>query len=279
MEPTTHNARYWVSDTLVKVENVSLSIGNKLILRDINLEVKDIHRNGCKQGQVIGFFGKSGTGKTKLSELLSGLRKPTTGAVTVGKTQHEVQRGEVGMVQQHYPLFNNRTVYGNLLVACELSTTPKNEREDRVMHIMSRFGMADYRTAYPTQLSGGQRQRIAIAQQLLCSEHYIILDEPFSGLDISMIDEVSHLIQEISLMDEENTVIIVSHDLATTAALSDRLWMMGKETAADGTQVPGSKILREYDLAAMGLAWEPQIEEMPAFTEMLADIKQYMRTI
>jgi ABC-type nitrate/sulfonate/bicarbonate transport system ATPase subunit len=279
-ENASPNQRYWYTETLLKLENVSLTLGDTLILRDINLEVKDIHRQGVQQGQVIGFFGKSGIGKTKLSEILSGLRPPTTGAVAVGNPLQPVVRGRVGMVQQHYPLFQHRTVYGNLEVATEVYGTPKEERKDRIMGMLEKFNMADRDQLYPSQLSGGQRQRVAIAQQLLCSDHYIILDEPFSGLDVEMIDKVSALIQGIATSHEENTVIIVSHDLSTTAALSDHLWVMGRERD-EATQAmrPGATILQQYDLADMDLCWQPNIEATPRFAELVGLIKHNLRAV
>ena len=128
-------------------------------------------------------------------------------------------------------------------------------------------------------LSDGQRQRATIAQQLLCSEHFIILDEPFSGLDITMIDEVKKITLEVTALDELNTVVIVSHDLSTTIAISDTLWLLAPERDAAGQPLPGATINQkhQYNLAQMGLAWQPGIEAQPAFVELIQHLKNGIR--
>ncbi|WP_394331749.1 P-loop NTPase family protein [Hymenobacter terrenus] len=118
-----------------------------------------------------------------------------------------------------------------------------------------------------------------MAQQLLCSDHLILLDEPFSGLDVAMIDEVKKIIVEVTTMDELNTVIIVSHDIVTTTALADRLWLLGYEHDATGALVPGATISPEhqYNLAEMGLAWHQNVEAEPEFAQFVEHIKQEIR--
>src|SRR5437762_2951298 len=105
------------TDTLLKVEGVSVTLGGMPILRDVNLEIKDVHREGFTQGQVVGLLGPSGMGKTTLFRILAGLDAPDTGSVLIEKEGKPVERGMVGVVAQSYPLFNHRTVRGNLLVA------------------------------------------------------------------------------------------------------------------------------------------------------------------
>ncbi len=100
--------------------------------------------------------------------------------------------------------------------------------------MLDRFNLRKQAALYPAQLSGGQKQRAAIAQQLLCSDHFLLLDEPFSGLDVIMIEKVSEMIVEIACTHELNTVIIVSHDIVSTAAIADTLWLMGRDRDANG---------------------------------------------
>src|SRR5438309_1103634 len=109
--------QYDYGDTLLKVQNVSLTLGGATVLRDVNLEVRDLHRPGIKQGQVVGLLGPTGVGKTCLFKILAGLDKPDTGSVLIEKEAKPVERGMVGVVAQNYPLFAHRTVMGNLLVA------------------------------------------------------------------------------------------------------------------------------------------------------------------
>jgi ABC-type nitrate/sulfonate/bicarbonate transport system ATPase subunit len=265
-------------EPLLTLSNVSRQFDGELVLRDINLQVRNVVRPGLQQGQVVGFYGRSGLGKSVLSRILAGLLPPSTGTVEVGTPMHPVQTGDVGFVQQRYPLFNHRTLLDNLLVAAARKH-PAAEARARAESFLERFGLAAHRRKYPAMLSGGQRQRAAIAQQLLCSEHFIILDEPFSGLDIAMIDEVKKIIVEVTTLHELNTVIIVSHDLNTTTAISDTLWLLAPERDAAGQCLPGATINQkhQYNLAQMGLAWQPGIEGRPEFAELVQHLKDEIR--
>jgi ABC-type nitrate/sulfonate/bicarbonate transport system ATPase subunit len=265
-------------EPLLTLSNVSRQFDGELVLRDINLQVRNVVRPGVQQGQVVGFYGRSGLGKSVLSRILAGLLPPSTGIVEVGTPAHPVQTGDVGFVQQRYPLFNHRTLLDNLLVAAARKH-PAAEALARAESFLERFGLAAHRRKYPAMLSGGQRQRAAIAQQLLCSEHFIILDEPFSGLDIAMIDEVKKIIVEVTTLHDLNTVIIVSHDLNTTTAISDTLWLLAPERDAAGQCLPGATIneKHQYNLAQMGLAWQPGIEGRPEFAELVQHLKNEIR--
>ena len=265
-------------EPLLTLQNVSQSFNGEIILRDINLQVRDVVRPGVTQGQVIGFYGRSGMGKSVLSRIIAGLHMPSTGTVQVGTPQHPVRPGDVGFVQQRYPLFNHRTLFDNLLVAANRKHAPA-EAKARAEDFLTRFDLAKHRRKYPAMLSGGQRQRVAIAQQLLCSENFIILDEPFSGLDIAVIDELKKIILEVTALDELNTVVIVSHDLSTTTAVSDTLWLLAPERDAAGQCLPGATINQrhQYDLAQMGLAWQPGIEAQPQFVELIEHLKNEIR--
>jgi ABC-type nitrate/sulfonate/bicarbonate transport system ATPase subunit len=267
-------------EPLLTLSNVSRQFEGEVVLRDINVQVRNVVRPGVQQGQVVGFYGRSGMGKSVLSRILAGLLPPSTGTVEVGTPAHPVQTGDVGFVQQRYPLFNHRTLLDNLLVAASRKH-PAPEALARAESFLERFGLAAHRRKYPAMLSGGQRQRAAIAQQLLCSEHFIILDEPFSGLDIAMIDEVKKIIVEVTTLHDLNTVIIVSHDLNTTTAISDTLWLLAPERDAAGQCLPGATINQkhQYNLAQMGLAWQPGIEGRPEFAELVQHLKDEIRQL
>ncbi len=265
-------------DSVLSLTGISMAFGGEVILRDINLDVLNVVRPGLSQGQVIGFYGRSGIGKSVLCRISAGLLPPTTGTVRVANPLRPVCPGDVGFVQQRYPLFNHRTLLDNLLVAATRKHAPADALA-RVEDLLSRFDLAQHRRKFPAQLSGGQRQRAAIAQQLLCSEHLIILDEPFSGLDIAMVDEVKKIILEVANLDELNTVVIVSHDLATTTAMSDTLWLLGPERDAAGQCIPGATVTEKhhYNLAAMGLAWQHGIQAKPEFVELIEHLKEEIR--
>jgi polar amino acid transport system ATP-binding protein/sulfate transport system ATP-binding protein len=270
---------YEVKDVLVSIRDVGLSFGDTHVLRGVTAEVRDIVRPGVAQGQVVGILGPSGTGKTQLSRILAGLQDPSSGSVSVARpdgTLEPVRAGLVGVVAQHYPLLRHRTVLGNLEVAAGMSG--RDRPRERSLEMLARFDLADRAGFFPSQLSGGQRQRVAIAQQLLCSERLVIMDEPFTGLDPIMKDRTCDLIRQVSLMDEHNTIFVVAHDIHAVASISDTLWLIGRDREpASGQPVAGSRIQASYDLAAMGLAWSPGASETREFAILMADVRDRFR--
>ena len=258
------------TDTLLKAENIQLAYDDKIILRDINFCVKDIVRPGMKQGQVISLIGRSGIGKTQLFKILSGLRKPTAGEVTINN-EHVVQPGDMGVIFQNYYLFEWRTVYQSLLLAARKNPALKNKEKEAIMDYAEGFNLEKELQKYPQQLSGGQRQRASIIQQLLKGSDFLLLDEPFSGLDVCVLDRVTDLLLQVSVSDELKTLIIVSHDIATSVAISDTVLIMGNETGK-----PGATIKKEIDLIERDLAWKKDIKQEKAFRETVEEIKTFL---
>ncbi|HEX8956905.1 MAG TPA: ATP-binding cassette domain-containing protein, partial [Burkholderiaceae bacterium] len=144
----------------------------------------------------------------------------------------------------------------------------------RCMALLTEFELADKALAYPAALSGGQRQRVAIAQQLLCSSHFLLMDEPFSGLDPRAKAKVCETILKISTLDELNTIIVVTHDVDASIAIADTIWLLGREFDGDGRPLPGAAIRCKYDLIARGLAWHEGIEDTPEFHALSLEIKR-----
>src|SRR5204862_7161014 len=118
---------------------------------------------------------------------------------------------------------------------------------------LQRFTLEARAGLYPCQLSGGQRQRVAIAQQFLCSEHFVLMDEPFSGLDLIAVDKVSTMIREVANSDEMNTVIVVTHDIQAAVTVADTIWLLGRDRDAEGKIIPGARVKATYYLVERGL--------------------------
>lgn len=263
---------YELKGTLVKINDVSLVFDEKVILSHVNAEVRDIVRPGCITGQIVGILGPSGRGKTQLSRILTGLQAPTSGTITVGDKTTPLEAGTVGYVPQNYPLFRHRTVLANLILAARRGGMDPKTAEARAMDYLQRFELADKKAVYPAQLSGGQRQRVAIAQQLLCSKHYLVLDEPTTGLDPIMKDRVCDFIQQVAAIAEENTIFVVSHDIPAICSIADTLWLLGYVRDEKG-QPLGSSLRFSYDLIERGIAWHEKPTELPAFTDLTRDIR------
>ena len=260
-------------DTILKATNVSLILGKNVILRDLNVEIRDIYRPGLITGQVVGVLGPSGIGKTRLFRVLSGIDEPNTGSVLIGSDAKPVKRGMVGVIAQNYPLFEHRTILGNLQLAARCSGLCRKDAVEKAVAFLDRFGLADRGDLYPCQLSGGQRQRVAIAQQFLCSEHFVLMDEPFSGLDLIAVDKVCKMISEVANADELNTVIVVTHDIAAAVAVSDTIWLLGRDRDAQGNIIPGAKVKATYNLIERGLTWTPGITETTGFIDVVREIR------
>ncbi len=270
---------YESRETILSAQNVSVSYSSKPVLKNLNLQIKNIVRPGVTQGQVVGLLGPSGVGKTTLFRCLAGLMRPDSGDIFVTDKRVPVERGMVGVVAQHYPLFAHRTVLGNLQVAGAQAGLSASEAKAKSLELLTRFGVAEQRNSYPAQLSGGQRQRVAIAQQFMCSDHFLLMDEPFSGLDLIAIERVSRFISEIALTDELKTIVLVTHDIDAALAVCDTIWLLGRDRDSDGILQPGARIQQIYNLADLGLAWRENIGNTPEFLTVLGAVREAFRKL
>jgi len=273
---------YVKKDVLLQATDVSLSYDRRCILYDIDFTIRDIVRPGLQQGQVVSLVGRSGIGKTQLFRLLSGLQRPDSGEITIrervpsarpdGSIQvfrdRIVQPGDMGVIFQNYYLFGWRTVRQSLMLAARKNKTLAGKEEDAIRQYTQQFDIADVLSRYRAQLSGGQQQRVSIIQQLLKGSDFLLLDEPFSGLDVCVLEKVVELLLQVSLSDELKTLIIVSHDIATAAAISDTVFILGKKPGHEG-----STLVREIDLIERGLAWRKDVRQEKAFAETIREIK------
>jgi polar amino acid transport system ATP-binding protein/sulfate transport system ATP-binding protein len=265
-------------ETLLRVEDVGKEFPMNdgvtfAALRGFSLTISNIEG----KPQIVGLLGPSGAGKTTALRIIAALDRPTSGQVGIcdgaAEKLRPVRLGDVGVVFQRYPLFEDLKVIDNLIAPAVRSGIPAKQAKEKALSFLDEFDLVRQGLAWPLQLSGGQRQRVAILQQLMLNRHFIILDEPFSGLDPVNVANVIKLISRVANQHTLNTFIIITHDVTSALAISDHVYLLGRERDVKGEPVPGSKVMKEYDLIAEGLAYRPDIEDLPRFAELRKEIR------
>jgi len=275
------NVPYVYKDVILKLDNICLEYDGRPILKNMSAEIRDIYIPGRVTGQIVAILGPSGVGKTQTFRIMAGLHRPSSGQVllTDGTGFHPVRAGQVGVVAQNYPLFNHRSIFGNLMIPALAHQKDYAAAKEAVADGLEKFGLSDKATLYPAQLSGGQRQRVAILQMLLCQEQVILMDEPFSGLDLVMLEKTCETISDAANLSELNTIVIVTHDVTAAVSIADHIWLLGRDRAVDGSIIPGARIVETYDLLARGLCYEKGAITNPRFMETVREIKDKFRNL
>ena len=277
-EPGPLTAPHVALQTLLTLENLSRSFlmndGTTFFaLKDLSLTVQNIEH----KPQIVSLLGPSGAGKTTALRIIAALDQPTSGQVLIsckdGEALRSVRVGDVGVVFQRYPLFEDLTVLDNLISPAMRRGATKEHAKEKALRFLDEFDMVKQGLAWPLQLSGGQRQRVAIMQQLMLERHFIILDEPFSGLDPVNIANVTKLIDRIANEHTLNTFIIITHDVTAALSISNHVYLLGRARDAQGEPIPGGRVIKEYDLIAEGIAYHADIEDMPRFSALRKEIK------
>lgn len=276
---------YEFKETILKVEGVSKSY-DVPILRDVSFEIRNITRPDINQGQIVSLVGRSGSGKSTLFRILAGLEVPDTGSVNVwhpvstdidadGGSFDSVKEGDMGVVFQNSYVFPWRRVRSLLKSAVGrnpiIGKWKTKEQDDYLGAVINTLSLEDHLNKYANQLSGGQRQRVAIAEQVLNGGNFILMDEPLSGLDTLTIDRVTKTLTDLSVTDEYKTIVLVSHDLSNSLAISDTAFILAKEEGKEG-----ATITHQICLATQGLAWQPDIKENPIFRDLLKHVKSLL---
>ena len=184
------------------------------------------------KGEVVVIIGPSGSGKSTLLRSLNLLEIPTEGHILVDgvditdpKVNINLLRQKMGMVFQHFNLFPNMTVLGNMTLApTKLLRKSREEAEEKAMELLRTVGLEDRAQAYPSQLSGGQKQRIAIVRALCMEPEILLFDEPTSALDPEMVGEVLDVMK--SLAEGGMTMAVVTHEMGFAREVASRVIFM-----------------------------------------------------
>lgn len=178
----------------------------------------------AERGEFLAVIGKSGCGKSTLLHIISGLVRPTSGAVLyegediTARTRDGILRfraEHVGIILQNFSLLNDRTVYANVELPLKIRKMEKTGRERLVREYLGRMDMLEYIDRHPKQLSGGQQQRVAIARALVCDADILLADEPTGSLDGENAMQIIDILRNIA--DSGKTVVMVTHDMEAAA--------------------------------------------------------------
>jgi len=207
---------------LIEVVNVkkSYKTGDKqelLVLEDVNFRMSE--------GEIVAILGKSGSGKSTLLRILAGLVHPTTGSVVYrGQSVHGPVRG-ISMVFQNFALLPWLTVLQNVELGLEALGVAREERRERALKAIDMIGLDGFESAFPKELSGGMRQRVGFARALVVNPDILLMDEPFSALDVLTADNLKTDL--LDLWQTKKTglhgILFVTHNIEEAALLADRI--------------------------------------------------------
>ena len=207
----------------VQINNLSYSINNHTILKNINLDLE--------KDKIACILGPSGCGKTTLLKLIAGLEKVQTGEITLNdkivssSSEHlKTEKRKIGFLFQDYALFPHLTVKENLNFAIQNNKKLIHDI-DEIIEIIK---LPNSLKKYPHELSGGEQQRVALARSIISQPDLLLLDEPFSSLDLNLKEEIRddtlHLLQKSNV-----SVLIVTHDPFEAMFISNKIYIMKKE--------------------------------------------------
>ena len=246
-----------MTDLKVDVTDLKKNYGSNHVLKGINFKVKN--------NEVVVLIGPSGSGKSTLLRCLNKLEEPTSGSIIIDghdisdpKTDIDKARENIGMVFQHFNLFNNLTVGENITLApVELGKLEKEQAEFVAKNLLETVGLADKYDATPASLSGCQKQRVAIARALAMKPDIMLFDEPTSALDPEMVGDVLEVMKELA--KDGMTMVVVTHEMGFAKEVADRVVFM-----ADGPVMEEGTPEEVFD--------NPQNERTKAFLDKVINV-------
>lgn len=193
-----------------------------MVVRDVNVEVG--------QGEVVGLLGPNGAGKTTTFYMIVGLTRPDVGSILLGTNNItdlpmylRAQNG-IGYLPQEPSVFRKLSVEANIMAILETLPITARERRERLEKLLEEFGIAHVRKSLADTLSGGERRRVEIARSLVISPKFILLDEPFSGIDPITVIEIQRIIAY--LKSRRIGILITDHNVRETLQVTDRAYII-----------------------------------------------------
>lgn len=212
--------------TKLQIKNLNKSFNDTRILNNINFSIGD--------GEIISLLGESGCGKSTTLKIIAGLIQPDSGDIILDEASIlniPPERRKVVIVFQDHLLFPHLNIEDNIGFGLKMAKVKKSVKEGRVAEIISLLKLQGLEKRYPSELSGGQRQRVALGRALAIEPKVLLLDEPFSSLDIRLREEMRELVLDIQ-RKLKITTILVTHDKEEALMMSDKIAVMVKGAIA-----------------------------------------------
>ena len=224
-------------------ENISKLEGRRLkkvynkrtVVKENTLEVV--------QGEIVGLLGPNGAGKTTTFYMLTGMIRPTAGNVFLDNVEitrfpmYKRARLGIGYLAQEASIFRNLTVEQNILAILETLPLSRQQRRQRLNRLLDEFSVAHLRKSKAYTLSGGERRRVEIARALVTRPKFILLDEPFAGIDPIAVEDIQNIVR--GLKDRGIGVLITDHNVHETLSITDRAYLLheGRVLKSGSTEV------------------------------------------
>ena len=206
----------------LQVRNLRKSYKKRLVLRDVSLDLG--------RGEVVALLGPNGSGKTTCFYTIAGLVSPESGQVLIdgrdvtALPMYRRARLGIGYLPQEVSIFRGLSVQDNILAILEIVESDRHKRRERLEELLSEFSITHIRAAPALALSGGERRRVEIARCLAANPKYLLLDEPFAGVDPIAVDDIRNLVHD--LKSRGLGVLVTDHNVRETLDLVDRAYIL-----------------------------------------------------
>jgi len=206
----------------LKADNLIKSYKGRKVVKGISLEVN--------QGEIVGLLGPNGAGKTTSFYMIVGLVKPNGGKISLDSTDitkfpmYKRAQNGIGYLAQEASVFRKLSIEDNILSVLQLTKLSKKEQEEKMESLIEEFGLEHIRTNRGDLLSGGERRRTEIARALATDPNFILLDEPFAGVDPVAVEDIQRIVAQ--LKNKNIGILITDHNVQETLAITDRTYLM-----------------------------------------------------
>jgi lipopolysaccharide export system ATP-binding protein len=207
---------------ILRAENITKIYGNKKVVKGISLEVE--------QGEIIGLLGPNGAGKTTSFYMIVGMLKPNKGKIFLDDVEitddsmyKRAQKG-VGYLAQEASVFRRLSVEDNIMSILQFTDLSQKEQKNKLESLIEEFGLGHVRKNRGDLLSGGERRRTEIARALASDPKFILLDEPFAGVDPIAVEDIQNIVAH--LKDRNIGILITDHDVHATLTITDKTYLM-----------------------------------------------------